>query len=46
MGHFVVVDGLDDAGRVLIRDPWGGGSTYTMDLSEFHRVWNGSAVFK
>src|SRR5690606_7553171 len=44
--HFVVVDGLDDAGRILVRDPWNGGSTYKMQQSEFLRVWNGQAVFK
>jgi RHS repeat-associated protein len=46
LGHFVVVDGLDDAGRLMIRDPWGGGSSYMMDVDEFHRVWIGEAVFK
>ena len=46
MGHFVVVDGLDQAGRLMIRDPWAGGSTYSMDLAEFLRVWNGEAIFK
>lgn len=46
MGHFVVVDGLDQLGRIMIRDPWAGGSTYVMSPSEFLRVWNGEAVFK
>lgn len=46
LGHFVVVQGMDDMGRVLIRDPWAGGSTYSMMLDEFLRVWNGEAVFR
>jgi RHS repeat-associated protein len=45
LGHFVVVDGME-AGQVLIRDPAGGGSTYSMLASEFERVWTGSAVFR
>jgi hypothetical protein len=45
MGHLVVIDGVQ-AGKVLIRDPWAGGSTYRMLLSEFERVWTGRAVFK
>lgn len=46
IGHMVVVDGVRADGRLLVRDPWGGGSTYAMDLDEFRRVWNGNAVFK
>lgn len=46
IGHVVVVDGIRPDGRLLIRDPWNGGSTYAMDLDEFQRVWNGNAVFK
>jgi hypothetical protein len=45
MGHFVVVDRITRA-QVFIRDPWNGGSTYRMMLSEFLRVWTGNAVFK
>ncbi|MEO6599075.1 MAG: RHS repeat-associated core domain-containing protein, partial [Polyangiaceae bacterium] len=45
LGHFVVVDGME-AGQVLIRDPAGAGSTYSMVASEFQRVWTGSAVFR
>ncbi|MFT5434837.1 MAG: RHS repeat-associated protein [Myxococcota bacterium] len=46
MGHFVIVDGLDDVGRVMIRDPWAGGSTYRMAMDEFLNVWNGQAVLR
>lgn len=45
IGHFVVVNGLDDAGRVLISDPAGLGSTYKMTSNEFIRVWNLEVVF-
>jgi hypothetical protein len=45
LGHFVVVDGFD-AGHVLIRDAWAGGSTYRMLLSEFERFWTGRVVFR
>ncbi|MDG4833396.1 papain-like cysteine protease family protein [Solwaraspora sp. WMMD1047] len=46
IGHAVVVDGVRPDGRIAIRDPWGGGSTYAMDLDEFLEYWNGNAVFK
>lgn len=44
--HAVVIDGVDEQGRVKVRDPWAGGSTYRMDRDEFMRVWNGLAVFR
>lgn len=44
--HNVVVDGFDDAGNVRIRDPWDGGSTYTMTREDFKQYWNGRVVFK
>ncbi len=44
--HLVVVDGVDDEGRIAIRDPWGAGSTYLMERNEFMRVWNRLAVFR
>jgi hypothetical protein len=34
-----------EAGEVLIRDPWDGGSICRMLLSEFQRVWNGRVIF-
>ncbi|MEE6260115.1 cysteine peptidase family C39 domain-containing protein [Plantactinospora sonchi] len=46
IGHAVVVDGVRPDGRIMIRDPWGGGSSYAMDLDEFLKYWNGNAVFK
>jgi hypothetical protein len=45
LAHLVVVDGMQ-AGQMLIRDSWAGGSTYRMTLQEFLRVWNGNVVFK
>ncbi len=45
LGHYVVVNGFDDAGRIITRNPWRGGSTYKMTVKEFQRVWNGNAVF-
>ena len=44
LSHMVVVDGVDDDNRVMIRDPWNGGSTYKMTTDEFNRVWTGIAV--
>ena len=44
--HMVVVNGLDDAGNLVIRDPWGGGSTYTMTPENFDQWWSGVAVFR
>lgn len=43
--HFVVVDGVQ-GGNVMIRDPWGGGSTYQMTQPGFFGAWNGNAVFR
>jgi hypothetical protein len=42
--HWVVVDGLDDLGRVIIRDPFQG-SSYRMLQSEFQSFWNGNALW-
>ncbi len=44
IGHWVVVDGLDDAGNVLIRDPFNG-TSYTMTESNFLNSWSGGAVW-
>ena len=46
VGHWVVVDGLDTAGNVVIRDPAGVGTTYTMTVDAFKNTWNGFSVFK
>jgi filamentous hemagglutinin len=45
-GHWVVVDGLNAAGNVVIRDPAGVGTTYTMTVDAFKEIWNGYTVFK
>ncbi|MCC6554697.1 MAG: C39 family peptidase [Polyangiaceae bacterium] len=41
--HMVVVDGLDAAGNVIIRDP-AGGAIYTTTLGDFARYWTGYFV--
>lgn len=41
--HAVVVDGVNAAGRVVIRDP-GEGTIYQMKMNEFMDHWNGHAV--
>lgn len=33
--HMVVVAGLNSTGRVMIKDPWGPGTTYEMGVSDF-----------
>jgi hypothetical protein len=43
--HMVVIDGLDDAGRIVVRDPWGKGTRYTMDWSDFTNHWMGDTVY-
>lgn len=54
LGHVVVVDGVDSAGRLMIRDPWGVnhgwspgglGSEYTMTKDEFMNGWLGRVIF-
>ncbi|SER49748.1 hemagglutinin repeat-containing protein, partial [Pseudomonas sp. NFPP19] len=44
IGHWVVVDGLDSGGRVMIRDPWKG-TSYKMDMKEFQGTWNGYSIW-
>jgi filamentous hemagglutinin len=41
IGHWVVVDGTDDAGCVLIREA----TQYKMKLEIFQETWNGFAVW-
>jgi ABC-type bacteriocin/lantibiotic exporter with double-glycine peptidase domain len=43
MHHMVVVDGLDDLGRVKIHDPWEG-SSYSVELDDFLNHWTEKAV--
>ncbi|MCE4056173.1 cysteine peptidase family C39 domain-containing protein [Pseudomonas sp. Au-Pse12] len=45
IGHWVVVNGVDDVGRVLIKDPFNG-TQYKMGIDSFKDVWNGQAVYK
>lgn len=45
VGHWVVVDGVDDVGRVLIKDPFNG-MQYKMGVEAFKDVWNGHSVYK
>jgi len=44
IGHLVVVDGLDEAGRVMIRDPWEG-TKYIMQKEDFLDYWNTEAIY-
>lgn len=41
----MVVDGVDDLGRVLVKDPFKG-TQYKMNVDYFKEVWNGHAVYK
>ena len=51
IGHVVMVDGFDEWGRVLIRDPWGlqrssmQGVRYKMIIDAFLDVWSRQAVY-
>lgn len=43
IGHTVIVDGLDEAGYVRVRDPWDS-TRYTMTIRSFLAYWTGVAV--
>ena len=45
VSHMVVVDGLDDAGRVIIRDP-STGTRYLTTWDDFVKVWEGQSVYR
>ena len=45
VGHWVVVNGVDDAGRVIVKDPFQG-TQYRMEVEKFKEVWNGHSVYK
>lgn len=45
LSHTVVVDGLDEAGNIMIRDPKHG-TRYEMIRQEFLEVWTGGAVWR
>ena len=42
--HMVVVDGMDDAGRVVVRDPFQG-TRYYVEWQEFLEIWHGMSVW-
>ena len=44
IGHFVVVDGVDEQDQPFIRDPWDG-TRYTMELEEFLQHWSQQGIF-
>jgi hypothetical protein len=44
-GHFVVVDGVNPAGGVMVRDPWNG-YRYTMKMQDFLEYWTLEAAHK
>ena len=44
IGHMILVDGLDEVGYVLIRDPWDA-TTYRMTREDFLKYWNTQAVY-
>lgn len=45
ISHTVVVDGLDAAGQVSVRDPWEG-TRYTMTMPDFLEYWTGIAILQ
>ncbi|MDH5640208.1 MAG: hypothetical protein OEY28_02855 [Nitrospira sp.] len=53
--HFVVVDGIDSKGRILVRDPWyepgiqrgiRAGSRYTVSWKTFSESWRSVGIFR
>lgn len=44
LGHIVVVDGIDETGKILIRDPWDA-TRYKMERQEFLNYWNSQAIY-
>ncbi|NEQ65394.1 MAG: hypothetical protein F6J86_35865 [Symploca sp. SIO1B1] len=44
LGHIVVVDGIDETGKILIRDPWDA-TSYKMDREDFLNYWNSQAIY-
>lgn len=44
MGHMVMVEGINESGDVLIRDPWEG-TRYRMRREDFLRYWNLTGVY-
>lgn len=44
MHHSVIVDGFDEAGLLIIRDP-AQGTMYKMTYEDFETFWSGYGVF-
>ena len=44
IAHLGVVDGLDEARRLIIRDPWNG-TKYKLEKEEFLNYWNTRGVY-
>jgi filamentous hemagglutinin len=44
IGHLVVVNGLNEKGRVIVRDPWDG-TMYTMEIQDFLSVWLRTGIY-
>jgi ABC-type bacteriocin/lantibiotic exporter with double-glycine peptidase domain len=42
--HMVVIDGIDDRDRIVVRDPWEG-TGYAMEWATFESVWQGMSVW-
>lgn len=45
VAHMIIVDGLDGAGNVLIRDPLAG-TKYAMSSADFIKYWSGMVLRK
>jgi ABC-type bacteriocin/lantibiotic exporter with double-glycine peptidase domain len=45
IGHMLIVDSLNQADEIMIRDPWQG-TAYRMSRTEFLNYWNGQAVYR
>ncbi len=42
--HMIIVDGIDEAGMVMVRDPYAA-SRYNTTLDEFHAFWTENVLF-
>jgi len=43
-GHYVVIKGIDDSGRIYFNDPWPTGVERSMSFSEFSAWWRGAGT--
>lgn len=39
IGHLVMIDGFNNNRQLIVRDPWDG-TTYTMQMNDFLRIWS------